>query len=449
MIKKIRSSLWLKIFLAMTALLFTVSFLIYGIVMAVMPSSYKSLVTSGYTKQISQLVSEVEGMSTEDATDAIYTFCMEYNAAAHLEGNTDSLSFGGGVDQKAGDAAQIVTASLSLKDGEYTLTISTPAKLINQIQKTFLNLIPMISLAIIVLSLIGAYFTSRLLTKPVIEISDISKRLAVMDMTWRCSTKRTDEVGVLAVNLNTMAGRLEEALKGLTEANEKLQADIEQERRQEKLRVDFFRAVSHELKTPITILKGELEGMIYQVGEYKDRDASLRQTMRTVKEMEALVQEILSSSRMAESDFSLSVAEFDLRQLVRDCCRKWQGVSEDKNQQFLVTVEESCPCQGDAALLKKALSNIIGNAVAYSPKQAAVSVSLQGKTLEVKNSGVSIAPASLEQIFEPFYRVDDSRNREIGGSGLGLYIVKAVLERHGLQYHMTSTDQEVCFTIHF
>ncbi len=101
------------------------------------------------------------------------------------------------------------------------------------------------------------------------------------------------------------------------------------------------------------------------------------------------------------------------------------------------------------ALLQKAVSNIIGNAVTHSPAQAEISVKLTGNTLEVRNSGVSIDSADLEKIFEPFYRVDHSHNRDTGGSGLGLYIVKTILERHGFSFHMDSTAYAVCFTITF
>ena len=246
-----------------------------------------------------------------------------------------------------------------------------------------------------------------------------------------------------------MAARLDRTLKELSAANEKLQADIEQERRQEKLRVDFFRAVSHELKTPITVLKGEREVMIYQVGEYKDRDTHLRQSLRTVNDMELLVKEILSASRMAGSDFSLTLSDVDLSQLVRECCRKWQGTAEDREQRFQAEIEDGRTCQGDMALLQKAVSNIIGNAVAHSPSQAEISVTLAGNILQVRNSGVSIDSADLEKIFEPFYRVDRSHNRNTGGSGLGLYIVKTILERHGFSFRMNSTDDEVCFTAIF
>lgn len=453
MIRKIRSSLWLKVFLLLTGLLFAVSVLLYGIVMAVMPASYKYTLTTNYVEQINQLITDLENTGLDEATRKIYEFCINNNAGALLEGAHTHLTFGNDIlneqQQTEEDIAQTASTTLPLEDGTYTLQITMSARAINQLTETFWRLFPIIGIVVLIISLIASYFVTRFQTKPIIEISDISKRLAALDMTWRCDTSRTDEVGILADNLNTMAARLDEALKELTAANEKLQADIVLERQQEKLRVDFFRAVSHELKTPITVLKGELEGMIYQVGEYKNRDAYLRQSLKTVNEMELLVKEILSASRMAGNDFNITFSDIDLSLLIRECCRKWQGAAEDKRQTFLVEIEDGFTIRGDMALLQKAVSNIIGNAIIHSPEQAVITITFKGGELRVENSNVSLADDDLKHIFEPFYRADVSHNRKTGGSGLGLYIVKTILERHNFKYRMESLSNRVCFVVNF
>lgn len=351
MIRKIRSSLWLKIFLLLTALLFAVSLLLYGTVMAVMPANYRYTLTTNYTEQLSQLITDLEHQSVDDTTQKIYEFCINHNAGALLTGNQTSLTFGEEIlDEQEQNVFQTASTTLAFENGTYTLQITMSARTVNQLTETFWGLLPIIGIAVLAISLIASYFVTRLLTKPILEISDISKRLTTLDMTWRCDTSRTDEVGMLALNLNTMAARLDRTLKELSAANEKLQADIEQERRKEKLRIDFFRAVSHELKTPITVLKGELEGMIYQVGEYKDRDTHLRQSLRTINDMELLVKEILSASRMAGNDFSLTLSDIDLSQLVRECCHKWQGSQRTGNRlsnqrlKLVVLAEAIWPC---------------------------------------------------------------------------------------------------------
>ncbi len=448
MIKKIKSSLWLKIFLLLTTLLFAVSLLLYGIVMAVMPASYKSFVTSNYIEKINALAEELNGDTPDDAAIKIYEFGLSHNATMKLQGTDSIISFGE-EDQADKSSKDTIAVQIELTDGSYLLTISSPLETIDQITQTFWRLLPIIEIVVLAISLIASYFVTRFLTKPVIEISDISKRMTALDMTWRCDTSRTDEVGTLAVNLNTMAAQLDNTLKELTEANNKLQKDIEQERYQEKLRIDFFRAVSHELKTPITVLKGELEGMICRVGEYKNRDLHLRQSMRTVNEMETLVKEILSASRMAGTDLSLTLSDIDLSQLIRESCRTWQGIAEDKGQQFLMEIEPSKVYRGDAVLLQKAISNIISNAVTYSPEQATINVTLQDYELRIENTGTPLDEDQLKHIFEPFYRGDASRSRKTGGSGLGLYIVKTILARHHLKYRMESISDRICFSVCF
>lgn len=453
MIKKIKSSLWLKIFLLLAALLFTVSFVLYGIVMAVMPNQYQSAAISAYSDKVNSLVEELADCTREEADTKIYNFCINNNAYALLEGKNISVAYGGEAENE-NENYTYETQSISYEinfinsDEKYILTVIVSEKTVSQITQTFWKMLPIICAVILAVSLTDSYFISRFITKPVVEISNISERLTQLDMTWRYETKRTDEIGTLAGNLNTMAERLNSTLNKLTAANQKLQADIEKEQEREKLQIDFFRAVSHELKTPITVLKGELEGMLYQVGDYKNRDIYLRESLKTVDDMERLVKEILSVSKMNDSNFALTVSEMNIGQLVKECSRAWQGIAEDKGQQFITDID-NCIYNGDINLLQKAISNIIGNAVQHSPQNAVVHITLKNGVLNVINSSVMISDFDSEQIFEPFYRVENSHNRKTGGSGLGLYIVKNILEQHNLKYRLENTQQGVCFKIDF
>ena len=168
-------------------------------------------------------------------------------------------------------------------------------------------------------------------------------------MTWKCEVNRKDEIGVLAASLNEMAEQLNNALASLRSANWQLKKDIEREREQEKQRVEFFTAVSHELKTPIAIIKGQLEGMIYQVGEYKDRDTYLRRCMKTTNDMEALVKEILSAARMGGSDFHLERTDLDISQMLRKVCQQFRGRMEDKQMELRMDIQPEYHYQGGPA----------------------------------------------------------------------------------------------------
>ena len=309
-----------------------------------------------------------------------------------------------------------------------------------------LKLIPFIAVVILLISIIGAVVCSRYYSKPLVSISNVAKRMTTLDMTWKCEVNRKDEIGVLAASLNEMSQRLSDTMDSLKAANWKLQKDIEREREQEKQRVEFFTAVSHELKTPIAIIKGQLEGMIYQVGEYKDRDTYLRHCLKTTNDMEALVKEILSAARMGGSDFHLERTDLDISQMLRKVCQQFHGRMEDKQIELRMDIQPEYHYQGDRRLMEKVFTNVIGNAVAYSPASSTVTVSLQNGIFFVENTGIHIAEEDLKQIFTPFYRVDKSRNRNSGGSGLGLYITKTILDHHGIQHSMVNTENGVKFT---
>lgn len=270
--------------------------------------------------------------------------------------------------------------------------------------------------------------------------------MTTLDMTWKCEVNRKDEIGVLAASLNEMARRLSSTMERLQDANEQLQQDIEREREQEKQRIDFFTAVSHELKTPIAILKGELEGMLYQVGEYKDRDAYLRHCLKITDDMGKIVKEILMAARMGGSDFQLSCSDLNLSPMAERACRKIMGRIEDKGMNLTMDIQPEVHYRGDGRLLEMAMDNVLSNAVIYSPSGARVAVSLKNRLFSVENSGVHLPEEDLKQIFEPFYRPDKSRNRNSGGSGLGLYITKMILEHHGIDCCMENTEAGVRFT---
>ena len=208
----------------------------------------------------------------------------------------------------------------------------------------------------------------------------------------------------------------------------------------------FITDAGHELKTPIAIIKGQLEGMIYQVGEYKDRDTYLRRCMKTTNDMEALVKEILSAARMGGSDFHLERTDLDISQMLRKVCQQFRGRMEDKQIELRMDIQPEYHYQGDRRLMEKVFTNVIGNAVAYSPAGAVITVIQKDEVFSVENTGVHIAEEDLERIFTPFYRVDKSRNRNSGGSGLGLYITKTILDHHEIIHNIVNTENGVKFT---
>ncbi len=451
--KKIRESIQAKTCLSMLALLVVCCIIIYGMVMIFLPRNYHTQLEGQITADFYDLVEILERNGWEASSDSLLEFSMANNASVEIsDRNGDNLFSVNFADMENLDtSAPTMSCSATFRQNGQTYHLFANAALVAVAQSydILLKLIPLIAAAILLISIIGAVICSRYYSKPLVGISNVAKRMTALDMTWKCDVRRKDEIGVLASSLNEMSQQLSNALDSLQAANEQLQKDIEREREQEKQRIDFFTSVSHELKTPIAIIKGQLEGMIHQVGPYKDRNTYLRRCLKTTNDMEALVKEILSAARMGGSDFHLERTDLDISRMVEKACQKFRGRMEDKGMELLRNIQADFHYEGNGQLIEKVFSNVLSNAVTYSPMGAAVTVSLQDGVFSVENTGVHIDEEDLAQLFTPFYRIDKSRNRNSGGSGLGLYIVKIILDHHEVSYSMENTENGVQFTAVF
>lgn len=312
---------------------------------------------------------------------------------------------------------------------------------------------PVLCAVMISVSAVVAFFYTGYMTRPIREISRLSMRMAALDFSGLCPVNRTDEIGVLSQSLNDLSKRLAEALSDLRKANQRLQADIDMERQLERQRAAFFSAASHELKTPITIIRGQLEGMLYQVGRYKDRETYLAQSLEVTGRLENMVQELLALSRLDAPGFAFTPEAVCLNTLVHD---RLAAYADLFTQRELTVEERQSPAvyvSGDARLLQKVVDNLVENAAAYSPAGERIVVELRqadGKArLTVENTGAHLPEEEIPRLFEAFYRVDPSRNRQTGGTGLGLYIVKTILDLHGAEIRIENTHRGVRACVQF
>lgn len=388
----------------------------------------------------------------------------EYNISFKIASSSGSDDFVYGVksDSQRSSANLFTTTfssigighaySFSFKgsDEEYTLTVFGDMTAVNQAAQSLKRTLPYLAVIILLTSFAGAWLYSRYVTRPVINISRISKKMSNMEFDWHCDETRKDEIGTLAKSLNELSEKLDVTLSQLKDANASLKEDIEFEREQEKKRLAFFSAVSHELKTPITIVKGQLEGMLMNVGVYRDRDKYLNRSLEVVGSMEELVQEILYISRMESSGFKANKSRLNFSMLVRRYISDCKPLFDRKHMTVNAEVEDDLMVEADERLLRKAVSNLIENAVNYSPEKSQVNIKAytcnNGEVaFEIENLG-HIPEDSVQRLFDAFYRVEKSRNRVTGGSGLGLYVVKMIMELHHAEYRIENADDTVRFT---
>ena len=332
----------------------------------------------------------------------------------------------------------------------YTLVVYGEAAQIAELQQSFIQVFPIILVVAIVIALFASWLYSRIITFPVLRISNISSKMSTMQLDWKLEEKRTDELGILEKSLNTLSRSLSTALSDLKNANTKLEADIEHEKALEQAQMDFFSAASHELKTPITVIKGQLEGMLLGIGAYKDREKYLSRSLEVANTLEIMVQEILTISRLQTPNADYKAEHFDCVPIIQGYLRETEDLIVNRELQINLELRAAVFVDGNRLLIEKVFSNLIGNAIKYSPEGAAIDIAAhkqQGKYLFcIENSGTHIPEEALSKIFDAFYRVDQSRNRKTGGSGLGLYIVQKILQQHGSYCSVCNTKTGVQFS---
>ncbi len=463
MITKLKNSLTAKIFLVTCLLLTAGCALTYGLIAQLMPLSYTADQERLLAVKSGQLAEQLSEHTPADCGPLLSRFTFQYGAPVSIQDSSGNVVAGADPSSimPTGENAswETITASPSEKtvqaDGEtenyvvhcivsdfsfqdssepYQLLVFSSTRAVNQAAEALGRIWPRLTAAILLVSVLSSVFYARFITCPIVRLSGISQKLSELDFSWRCRERRTDEIGTLAQNLNELADRLSHSMQELRSANDALQKDVEREQRLEQAQRDFFSAVSHELKTPITIIKGQIGGMLDGIGVYADRDKYLARSLTVANQMEVLVQELLTISRM-EKGGELSAAPVELAALIQNCLQDYRELFQQKGQKAAADLPAEIWTAGDSALLKKALGNLLANAALYSPEEVNIYVIAYQEAdhivLMVENEGAHIAPELLPHLFEPFFRSDPSRSRQTGGSGLGLYLVQQIAQRHG------------------
>jgi len=494
--KKVGESLTARVFLITALILLCAGGITFGLIAYATPSTYTAVVNDDLTRQVDVFTARLADASFEDCGPLLDAFIRSSGADAILVGPdgqivgtagsqlTQSLyeSMDWAVSDAGGTAAagedstvayatgqigtySAVTVTMSgesmimtdvlFADREevYSLYVTPRVESENLAVRALIQMAPWLLLVLLAFSLLCALVYSRYITRPIVRLSGIAGKMAELDFNWACREQRRDEIGALGRSLDQMARQLSAALKELEAANHALRGEVEQERELDRQRMAFFSAASHELKTPVTILKGQLAGMLEGVDVYQDRDRYLLRSLQVTARMENLIQEMLAVSRVETRGADVRREPVELSTLLVHQLTLDAELMEQRGQRLVSTLTPGITVTGDTSLLGKAIGNLLSNASLYSPEGAEIRVwcgRMQGRTaLTVENTGTHIGAEALPHLFEAFYREEASRNRSTGGSGLGLYLVRIILERHGASCSIENTAEGVKATVHF
>ena len=298
-------------------------------------------------------------------------------------------------------------------------------------------------LIVIIISLVY----SKYMTKPLVEMSNIAKKISECNFQYKYNVKSEDEIGVLGESLNLISSNLEKSLSGIQDANEKLKNEMEVKKVQEEKRKELIANISHELKTPITIIQGSINGIksgMYTTDMYDD-------ILEETNKMNELVKEMLEISKLESPNFNLKKEAFDLGSIFLKEKDKLRGLIKEKSLEMNYNNFEDIIVFGDEKRINQVVTNLLTNAIKYTPDNGKINIFIdldkerEEYVFSIENFGISLTKDELDKIWDPFYRKEKSRNKKYGGTGLGLSIVKRILEVHNSEFGVDSTGNSVRF----
>lgn len=396
-----------KIFLIITTLSIGLIVTIYLILYFLLPPYYEKYKVESLNDRLTVLAARSKRDDLEGLKQHLYKISQRENVGVLLRDSNGKVEYGNkelsflpysnNISDSYDNYQKTVALYIRDSNTPYYLDISMPLQPVDEATTVILDLMPIIIGVAIVLSIITSYAFSKWVTKPLIDI-------------------------------------------------------IESERMQEAKRKEFIATISHELKTPITIISGQLEGMIYNIGKYKDRDTYLQKSYDSTQELKTLVEEMIQVSKFEILEKKSESKEFDLNSLINKLIKRQMYLIEEKELKLDVKYQGEIFINADEERIAKAINNLINNAIKYSPENSELLIRLYKKEnaiLEIENTGITIDEKHKDKLFKPFYRVEKSRNRKTGGSGLGLYIVSQILREHGFKYNIKNGKNSVIFIIEF
>ena len=336
-------------------------------------------------------------------------------------------------------------------DNNNFVFIRTPIESIKEsviVTNRFLFMIGLIS---VLISSVLAFFISKSFTKPITELNNIAKNISELDFSKPYKVTTSDEIGMLGKSINLLSKSLETKIQELNAVNLELEKDVEEKSKLAEMRSQFVSDVSHELKTPIALIQGYAEGLVDGIASSdEDKKYYCEVILDEANKMSELTRGLLDLSNLEYGKNSLNMQSFNIIELISNILKKNEIIfNENKiNIDFLYTSND-IEVIGDTFRIEQVLTNYINNAIKNvdETKQLRISVELQEDTTRicVFNSGKNIEPENLFRIWNKFYKIDTSRNRENNGSGIGLSLVKAIMEQHKNKYGVNNLENGVEF----
>ncbi len=452
-----------KTFLVSIGLFAALIILVQALVYTLMPQFYLQQKEREAADNLTALVAELRGKSTEEMRRLSQEFAQvkNVNITLTIDGRdqyfqgfqsinivTDS---GKSVDTsvvKIADGQTVDPRSVILQQGSVTdkqgraITVKLLADVapVTQAKLATLHVLPYTMLGSLLVALVFSYMYSRFVTRPIRQMAAVTTTMQRLEKGAHYPVNSHDEIGVLGRNINELYQNLWQTIRSLEHENKRIT-------QLEKEKIAFLRAASHELKTPLAALRIMLENMQLSIGEYKNRDQYLAESVAQVDRLAAMVNDVLRSGSVAEQALRQE-KRLRIDKLIAEVVADYTLLAKTRGMTFAVDAHPTT-VRANRDMMRHVISNLVSNAVRHGDARSVIKITCDQHELAIENACKPLTKQQLQRVFDPFYRSNGDKKQHADSSGIGLYTMKMLLDAKGLDYDFTPHGRGMRFVVRF
>ena len=450
-----------KTFLVSIGLFAALIILVHALVYTLMPQFYLQQKEREAVDNLTALTTELRGKSNEEMRRLSQEFASmkNVNITLTIDGRdqyfqgfqsinivTDS---GKSVDTsvvKIADGQTVDPRSVILRQGSVansqgqTIAVKLLADVapVTQAKLATLHVLPYTMLGSLLVALVFSYIYSRFVTRPIRQMAAVTTTMQRLEKDAHYPVNSSDEIGVLGRNINELYQNLWQTIRSLEHENKRIT-------QLEKEKIAFLRAASHELKTPLAALRIMLENMQLNIGEYKNHDQYLAESVAQVDRLAAMVNDVLRSGSVAEQALRQE-KRLRIDKLITEVVDDHRLLAKTRGMTFAVNTEPTT-IRANRDMMRHVISNLVSNAVRHGDAGSVIKITCNQHELAIENACKPLTKQQLQHVFDPFYRADTQAKQSPNNSGIGLYIVKILLDAKGLEYEFAPHGQGMRFIV--
>ena len=456
-----RLKLFPKTFLVSIGLFAALIILVHALVYTLMPQFYLQQKEREAADSLTALVAELRGKSTEEMRRLSQEFAQmkNVNITLTIDGRdqyfqgfqsinivTDS---GKSVDTsvvKIADGQTVDPRSVILRQGSVAdnqgraiaVNLLADVAPVTQAKLATLHVLPYTMLGSLLVALVFSYIYSRFVTRPIRQMAAVTTTMQRLEKDAHYPVSSHDEIGVLGRNINELYQNLWQTIRSLEHENKRIT-------QLEKEKIAFLRAASHELKTPLAALRIMLENMQLNIGEYKNRDQYLAESVAQVDRLAAMVNDVLRSGSVAEQALRQE-KRLRVDQLIAEVVDDYTLLAKTRGMTFTIDAHPTT-IRANRDMMRHVISNLVSNAVRHGDAGSVIKITCNQHELAIENACKPLTKQQLQHIFDPFYRNNAATKQYADSSGIGLYTVKMLLDAKGLDYDFTPHGRGMRFVV--